>query len=301
MTADHLFEPGDTVVAGYRVIDLLQRGQDFDTYNVWSEERFTNCVLKTVRPESSSRQRLFNEGRILISLNHPHLIRGYELLTFPNPALITQTLGGDTLANLVETRGRLTAPDVAHIGSQLGSALRYLHSHGVLHLDVKPSNVVIGAGLATLIDLSLAQPPGRCAAGTGTADYLSPEQARGGAVDSAADVWGLGICLYVCATATNPFRPAADSNGALSLDRCPTCGIRRGYLQLTERPRPLGRLRRFPKSLSAAIDGCLAADPQDRPTLAEVHGAFTDLVGTSEPASHSVVSGRTPSGVRQTL
>ena len=90
------------------------------------------------------------------------------------------------------TAAALDADEVAWLGLQLASALRYLHRRGLLHLDVKPSNIIASAGRAVLIDLSLAREPGRYRAGLGTWCYLSPEQARGDRLTAAADVWGLG-------------------------------------------------------------------------------------------------------------
>ena len=93
---------------------------------------------------------------------------------------------------LIEDGPPPDAADVAHLGLQLGSALAYLHRERRLHLDLKPSNVIAEAGRAKLIDLSLARPPGPAADGIGTWLYMSPEQARGGVLGPAADVWGLG-------------------------------------------------------------------------------------------------------------
>ena len=111
-------------------------------------------------------------------------------------------------------RQRLGAQDLGHLGRHLCSALRYLHSRGHLHLDVKPSNIIACDGVARLIDLSLARPPGRCFAGFGTPGYMSPEQVTGGDLGPPADVWGIGLVLYQAATGLQPFDiPGSSASG----------------------------------------------------------------------------------------
>ena len=100
------------------------------------------------------------EGELLATLAHPHLVRGYELVSAPRLAVVMETLTGATLAALIEDP-RLGVVDTALLGRQLVSVLGYLHRRGWVHLDVKPANVVVQAGRAVLIDLGLASPPGQ--------------------------------------------------------------------------------------------------------------------------------------------
>jgi serine/threonine protein kinase len=230
---------------GYRLIEHLSRTRRFDTYEVWSEDRACSCVAKLVREdrrgETRVREALIAEGERLVGLVHPHIVRGYELIARPEPALIMETLDGETLAHLVERHpGGLPADDVAWLGLHLASALRYLHNRDLLHLDVKPANVIADGGRAKLIDLSLARPPGRCEPGVGTWCYLAPEQDAGGELGPAADVWGLGMTLYEAATGD-------DVEG-----------------------RPPSARGRAPDGLAAVIDACLEPEPGARPTLDEV-------------------------------
>ena len=197
-----------------------------------------------------------------------------------------EMLGGATLGHVLEQRGRMTATDLAHLGSQLTSALRYLHSSGFLHLDVKPGNVIIDGGRVKLIDLSLAQPPGRCLPGVGTSAYLSPEQAGGDQVGSAADVWGVGLTLFEAATCVRPFaKQGAPSTGAGGrhspeqiaageAQRCSGCGCSTRYRQQTEAAPRIAGLRRLPRPLSLALDAALDPAPGKRPTLAELGSAM---------------------------
>jgi Protein kinase domain len=121
---------------------------------------------------------VLTEGALLTTLAHPHLVRGYEVVTAPRPAVVLETLPGATLAALIDDR-RLGGSDAALLGRQLASVLGYLHRQGWVHLDVKPGNVVVQEGRAVLIDLGLATRPGRIERGMGTDCYAAPEQDAG--------------------------------------------------------------------------------------------------------------------------
>jgi eukaryotic-like serine/threonine-protein kinase len=250
---------GALLAPGYRVVEHISRGRPLDVYDVWSDARRTRCVAKRLRPDCAgdprARRRLLAEGRLLRRLSHPHLVRAYEVIERPEPAVVLEPLPGDTLDRFLhEGRGRLPAPSVAGLGRQLAAAVAYLHGEGILHLDLKPSNVVVQAGRATLIDLSVARPPGRVRRGLGTPAYMSPEQARGGGVDAKADVWGLGCVLYEAATGLMPFDDDPCENGA-DPERAAA---------------PVRARRRLPAALGAAIDRCLAPDPARRPAVTDL-------------------------------
>ncbi|MDX2596321.1 serine/threonine-protein kinase [Streptomyces sp. WI03-4A] len=253
--------PGTKPVAGYEVLAHLTRTGWLDVYDAWSDERDCRCVLKTVRADLREEERLvrrlLREGRWLREFTHPHLVRAYETFESPEPLVVLETLTGEMLSHLVDRlRHRAAAADVALLGVQLCSAVHYLHGRGLLHLDVKPANVVVDRGHAKLLDLSLARPPGPAPAGLGTYGYLAPEQVSGGALTAAADVWGIGATLFDVATGGPPF----DGPGT--------------------RPRPVrsappvGSRRRLPAALAAAVDACLRTDAASRPTVAELSTAL---------------------------
>ena len=149
---------------------------------------------------------LLREGRLLGKLTHPHIVRLYETLEEPHPILILETLTGETLSYIIDTSyRRLPLSSVVNLGLHLCSAMHYLHAHGILHLDLKPSNIVSERGLAKILDLSIARPPGRGKKGAGTKQYMAPEQVRGERVGPATDVWGIGAVLYEAATDVTPF------------------------------------------------------------------------------------------------
>jgi eukaryotic-like serine/threonine-protein kinase len=258
---------GEEVAPGYRALRLLRRGEALDVYDAWSEERDCRCVAKALRPdklsERSARAALLREGELLLSLSHPHLVRAYELLRGRRPVLILETLTGATLARLIEDSPRgIPERSLVFLGVQLCSALRYLHRHGFLHLDLKPSNIVSQAGVAKLLDLSVARPPGRPHRGVGTPQYMSPEQITGAPLTAAADAWGLGAVLYEAATGTAPFA----RRGAPRPPR------------LAQKLVALRRRRKVPRVLGEVIDGCLEKEPSARPALAEVAAALRTLV-----------------------
>jgi serine/threonine protein kinase len=144
---------------------------------------------------------------------------------------------------------------VANLGLQLCSAIGYLHAYGALHLDLKPDNIVAEAGRAKVLDLSLSRPPGRAHAGIGTRPYMAPEQARGGLLTEAADVWGIGAVLHKAASGRRPFAEYdADER----------------YPQVERRAPSLLSRRPVSRALAAAVDSCLEPEPGRRPALPEL-------------------------------
>jgi serine/threonine protein kinase len=268
MSASAPAAEGTAIAPGYEVLAHLSRGRSLDTYDAWSEQRDCRCVIKGLRPDrrtsEGARARLRQEGRLATELNHPHLVRGYELIVRPDPLAVLETLDGETLEHMIATSARrLSIGDLARLGLQLCSAMHYLHGSGWIHIDLKPSNVIVECGRARVIDLSLARRPGRARRGVGTRSYLAPEQARGERVDSFTDVWGIGATLFEAASGQRPFE-----------------GINGTRYPQTERRAPsLSSLRRAPRAFGAAIDACLEPDPSSRPRvseLAELLDTFAD-------------------------
>jgi len=164
----------------YQLLELLSSGHACDTYDAWSHERGCRVIVRTgdVR----------REGRLLQRLTHPNIVRVYEV---HRGWMVLETLSGSTLAALPP----LERDDAIEMGRQLCSAIAYLHRKGWLHLDLKPDNLIADGGRLKLIDFSIAQRPGRIEPGTGTRRWMAPEQARGGRVTAAADVWGIAAVL----------------------------------------------------------------------------------------------------------
>jgi serine/threonine protein kinase len=257
---------------GYEPIALLSRGNGFDVYDAWSLERGCRVIVKTpvddrIGDEGNVR-RLMREGGLLQRLAHPHIVRGYETHDDRSrPIVVMETLGGQTLAHMIECDGTLGDEEAAQLGLQIGSAIRYLHAHGRLHLDLKPSNVIAEAGRAKLIDLGLASPPGRVKPGLGTWCYLAPEQARGGPVGPPADVWGLGALLFEALAGWPPFDdPEREVGGILDEEI--------EFPQLERRARPLAEVSSAGEELAELVDSCLRHEAAQRPTLLALLGAL---------------------------
>jgi serine/threonine protein kinase len=249
---------GELLDADLTVLEHLSRNQVMDVYDVWDERRWCRCVAKALRPDCEAtardRERLEREGELLQRFTHPHLVRAYETRLAPRLVVVLETLAGETISHLIaERRTRLPVSELALLGLQLGSAVRYLHLEGWLHLDLKPSNVIVDAGMVKLFDLSLARRPGTYHAGVGTRGYLAPEQATGGELGPPADVWGFGAVL---------FETACDAPAFKVIDRD-------SYPQLEHRAPRVRGLRRLPSGLGALIDACLEPAPVDRPALGD--------------------------------
>jgi len=253
-------ESGEVIASGYEAIAHLHRSNNFDVYDAWSEERASRCIAKIPRPDRGDDptvgRRLVREGCLLKKLTHLHIVRAYETLKDPRPTLILETLTGETLQHMIETRERrLPLKGVVILGIQLCSAAHYLHRHGILHLDLKPSNIVAERGLAKVLDLSIARSPGRGEKDTGTLEYMAPEQARGGYLGPSTDVWGIGAVLFEAATGEPPFEAYYEEAR---------------YEQLERRAEPIRWYRRVPAAFDDLVAGCLEPEPTRRPTIDEL-------------------------------
>ena len=211
-------EEGDTLIENYKVITHMRRGKDCDLYHLWSEERMCSVIGKTVQPNAAAKEkaaaRLTREGELITKLSHPNLLRGYELHRGDVPVVIQETLTGETISHLVRQTYKqgeeLPLIQLAQFGKQLSSVINYLHSKDILHLDIKPSNIISQPPLAKLFDLNLVTEPGTVRKGTGTKPYMSPEQAKGDPLTAQADVWGIGVVLFFMATCERPFETFDD-------------------------------------------------------------------------------------------
>lgn len=192
------------VVAGrYRLDDLLGRGGAADVYEGLDLRLRRPVAMKVFRPESDAQteERFDDEGRLLAQLQHPGLVTVYDSgRDDGRPYLVMQLIKGTTLRRRI-AESALTPAEVSRIGSALASALGHVHAAGVVHRDVKPSNILLGeTGTPHLTDFGISrllENTARTATGAlmGTPAYLAPEQVLGRGAGPAADIYSLGLVL----------------------------------------------------------------------------------------------------------
>jgi serine/threonine protein kinase len=273
------FEEGTELVPGRSVVRRLGGGNRFEVFLVWDEGLYALAVAKVLRPHQVERERaltdLRDEAEMLDRLAHPVIVRGFDaVLEGPRPHLLLEHLEGPTLRRLIRRGGAIPLEQLLPLAAHVGAALRYMASSGVVHLDVKPDNLVMGIP-PRVIDLSIARPIERAARvsrALGTDPYMPPEQcdpaAHPGEIGPASDVWGLGATLHHAISGSVPFpRPKGAGDSEDPLVRFP---------QLAEDPRPLPD--RAPPGLRDLIGRCLTKRPADRIAAGELVDALEPLV-----------------------
>ena len=159
--------------------------------------------------------RFRNEARLVAGLRHPNIVQVYDTEeAYATFFIVMERLPGATLQQVLEERTRLPADMTRRILAQLASALHAAHLRGIVHRDVKPSNVMVGPeGGVKLMDFGLAYTPEEATeegeqqtVGLGTPAYMPPEQIEGGAIDARSDVYALGMLAYEMLTGEPPFR-----------------------------------------------------------------------------------------------
>ncbi|MGC1419457.1 MAG: serine/threonine-protein kinase [Acidimicrobiales bacterium] len=205
----------DVLGGRYRIVRLLGRGGMSDVYEAFDEIDGKGVAIKIVRSsEPEFARRLAQEARALESFEHPGLIRLLDVGAVGDQAyLVMELIVGHTLAQALR-QGPLTSRETANLGARLADALAYVHQRGVVHRDVKPSNILLSAnGDAWLGDFGIArlhEGSTMTATGTtmGTVSYMAPEQLEDHQVGPAADIWSLGIILLECLTGRRVYEGA---------------------------------------------------------------------------------------------
>jgi predicted ATPase len=278
-------------VAGYEILGLLGRGGMGVVYKA-RQHSLDRLVAMKFLPETCSRDpvwmaRFRREARTASALNHPNICTIYDTGECEGrPYLSMELVDGTTLDSLV---GRLPVPELARLFGQAARALAAAHAAGVVHRDIKPANIMVREdGIVKVLDFGLARQlalsgatslePGNSTelgSRVGTPLYMSPEQARAEPLDSATDIFSLGLVLYELATGQHPFRTDSEI-GVL-------------YAIATEVPAPPSDLNPDVAILDDLTGRMLAKKPALRPSAMEVEKALSQLAAPAlrDSGSHA--------------
>jgi serine/threonine protein kinase len=267
--------PSRTVALGdFRILRKLGVGSMGTVYLAQQRSRGRQVALKVLGPRLARRAdllaRFYREAGLLCRLDHAGIVHCFgigeeagfhyfalEYIDGPNLGVLRRQLGG-----------RLPAGDALHVALRCAEALDYAHGQGVIHCDVKPSNLLISrAGEVKLTDLGLARPLDECGpadgepVGRGTPAYVAPEQARDATrADHRSDIYSLGGVLYECLTGRAPFQ----ADGVVALLRAKERG---------EVPPPSGLCPELPARCDVVLARMLARDPEAR------YASCAELIG----------------------
>lgn len=266
----------------YRIDGRLGEGAMADVFRAFDPGIGRTVAIKVLKPEYGRDpdlgERFLREARAAGALSHPNIATIYDVGEADGTAYIAMELiEGQPLDNLLLTQGRLPYERVLALGQQLASALDYAHKAGVVHRDVKPSNILLSAdgrtaklldfGVARIGDIDVSGPGGRLARTQvgqmiGTPRYMSPEQALGIPVDQRSDLFSLGVVLYEMVTGKVAF---------------PGMGLATLAIQIAqEQAEPIARsVADCPPGLRFVIDKLLAKKPEQR--FADGHAVYEAL------------------------
>jgi serine/threonine-protein kinase len=247
----------------YRVIREIGGGGMGVVFEGWDTRLERRVALKLLPPEWSrspvAKERFVREARAAAALDHPNICTVYDVGESDDGQLfiVMPCYQGETLERRI-ARGPLPAEDARELAAQVARGLERAHASGIVHRDVKPSNVMVTSvegrpDRAKILDFGIARIVGeagltRDGASPGTPAYMSPEQVSGGPIDGRTDVWSLGAMLYEMLTGRRPFR--GDDEQAVR------------YAILHRDPEPPGQAA--PPELARVVERALAKDPAAR-------------------------------------
>ena len=246
----------------YQIIEELGHGGMAVVYKAYQPalNRYVavKVLLEHLGRDAEFVERFRREAHDAAMLQHPHIIHVYEVAAEAGfHYLVMDYIEGSSLSARLKRQGTLDVNTALGIVRQVGSALDYAHAKGIVHRDVKPSNVLLtNDGLAVLSDFGIAKAAAESRitqAGTvvGTPEYMSPEQTRGETLDGRSDLYSLGIVLYEMLTGQVPFRGEA-----------PAAVL---YKQVHEQPLAASHLRaNIPTEVNRVILRALEKDKNQR-------------------------------------
>jgi serine/threonine protein kinase len=262
-------------IGPYEIVGVLGRGGMGVVFKAYEPSLNRYVAIKLLLPHlaasGAARMRFAREGRAAAAVIDDNVLPIFSVSEWQGtPYLVTQLSRGSNLQKRINDSGPLELREVLRLGMQTASGLAAAHAQGLVHRDVKPSNILLDGtvdralltdfGLARAVDDASITCSGIIA---GTPQYMSPEQARGGAVDARSDLFGLGSVLYTMCTGRPPFR-AENSFAVLRL--------------ITDvQPRAIREINPdIPEWLCAIIEKLMAKSPEDRyQSASEVAGLLS--------------------------
>jgi serine/threonine-protein kinase len=249
----------------YRILRKLGSGGMANVYLAEDEELGRRVAIKILNDRYANDElfieRFRREAKSAAALSHPNIVSIYDRGQAEGTYYIAmEVIEGRSLKELILTRGPLPIGQAIAYTLEILDALRFAHRHGIIHRDVKPHNILIGGERLKVTDFGIARAGASqmTEAGSimGTAQYLSPEQARGAPVTASSDLYSVGIVLYEMLTGKVPF--SGDS------------AIEIAMKHLNELPKPPSKIRpEIPEELDQVVLRALAKAPEDRYQTAE--------------------------------
>jgi serine/threonine-protein kinase len=253
------YELGELI--GYGGMAEVHRGRDLRL----SRDVAIKVLRADLARDPSFLNRFRREARSAAGLNHPSIVSVYDTGEEPGPDgtsqpyIVMEYVEGRTLRDILKAEGRLPARRAMEIAADICGALDFSHRNGVIHRDIKPANVMIThSGAVKVMDFGIARAVADNAATVtqtanviGTAQYLSPEQARGETVDPRSDVYSTGCLLYELVTGVPPFQ--GDSPVAVAVQH-----VRENAIM------PSARNQQVPRVLDSIVMKALAKNPLNR-------------------------------------
>lgn len=268
-------------ISHYKILEKLGEGGMGVVYKAQDLKLNRHVALKFLPPDvhitDDEKKRFLYEAETAASLDHPNICTIHEVDDSDGNQFIAMAyVEGQCLADLLKT-GPIKLEQAIDLATQIAEGLQAAHQKGVVHRDIKSSNIIVTPdGVAKIMDFGLAKRSGRTqltkvGSTVGTVPYMSPEQARGDDIDHRTDIWSFGVLLYEMLTGRLPFR--SDYNEALI------------YSILNEQqPQPSATRKDVPEFLDNLCMGCLEKDRSLRPqTMKEV----AELIGQQKKADLS--------------
>jgi eukaryotic-like serine/threonine-protein kinase len=256
----------------YDVGQVIGRGGMAEVYEGTDRRLNRRVAIKVLRPDLARdpmfQERFRREAQSAAGLNHPNIVAIYDtgedlIGEGPNqvsvPYIVMEFVDGVTLRHMLNNGPRILPERALEVIAGVLAALDYAHRHGIVHRDIKPANIMINTnGDSKVMDFGIARAMSDAATSVtatsavmGTAQYLSPEQARGELVDARSDIYSSGCVLYELLTGVTPFN--GDSPVAIA------------YQHVNEPPKPPSSLdNSIPSSLDSITLGALAKSPSNR-------------------------------------